>query len=144
MIATVASTQTAPVEAAWERFERLYRSSLAVIRSAEPTVRLGWTVPKLRRDPFRSPALLLPAITALQAARLILPARAARAIRSGECDALMAHWRLVTPRLVRAVQRAGGELYVWTVDELSHIRALEALGVTGVITNDPRLFAALA
>ena len=66
------------------------------------------------------------------------------AIRAGECDALMAHWRLVTPRLVRRVRGAGGELYVWTVDELPRIRALEALGVTGVITNDPRLFAAPA
>jgi glycerophosphoryl diester phosphodiesterase len=72
----------------------------------------------------------------------VLPLRAARAIRSGACDALMAHWRLVTPRLVRSVVGAGGELYVWTVDELPRMRALEALGVTGVITNDPRLFGA--
>lgn len=54
----------------------------------------------------------------------------------------MAHWRLVTPRLVRAVRRAGGELYVWTVDDPERLRDLEALGVTGVITNDPRLFGA--
>ena len=54
-------------------------------------------------------------------------------------DALMVHWRLVTSRLVRAVDAAGGEVYVWTVDELPRLRALEALGVTGVITNDPRL-----
>ena len=47
---------------------------------------------------------------------------------------------LVSPRLVRAVHGAGGELYVWTVDEAPKIRALEALGVDGVITNDPRLF----
>jgi glycerophosphoryl diester phosphodiesterase len=52
----------------------------------------------------------------------------------------MAHWRLVTPRLVRAAQAAGGELYVWTVDDPVRLRALEALGVTGVITNDPRIF----
>jgi glycerophosphoryl diester phosphodiesterase len=55
----------------------------------------------------------------------------------------MVHWRLVTPRLVRSVRNAGGELYVWTVDELPRLRQLEALGVTGVITNDPRLFAEL-
>jgi glycerophosphoryl diester phosphodiesterase len=45
---------------------------------------------------------------------------------------------------VEAVQSAGGELYVWTVDELPRMQMLDALGVTGVITNDPRLFAALA
>jgi glycerophosphoryl diester phosphodiesterase len=119
-------------------------SSLEVLRAADPNVRLGWSVPKLRRDPFRSPATRLPAVVALQAFRLVLPWRAARAIRARRCDALMVHWRLVTPRLVRWVRAAGGDVYVWTVDELPRIRALNALGVTGVITNDPRLFGALA
>ena len=54
----------------------------------------------------------------------------------------MVHFRLVTRELVRAVRGAGGELYVWTVDDAAMIRAMEALGVTGVITNDPRLFTA--
>jgi glycerophosphoryl diester phosphodiesterase len=53
----------------------------------------------------------------------------------------MSHWRLVTPALVRAVARAGGELYVWTVDDAERISHLRRLGVTGVISNDPRLFA---
>jgi glycerophosphoryl diester phosphodiesterase len=121
-----------------------FRPSLELIRRHEPGVRLGWSVPKLRRDPFRYPALAPAALTGLYAIRTAMPIRAARAIRAGQCDALMAHWRLVTPSLVRAVREAGGELYVWTVDELPQIRALEALGVTGVITNDPRLFGALA
>jgi glycerophosphoryl diester phosphodiesterase len=60
------------------------------------------------------------------------------------CDALLAHWRLVSPALVAAVKSAGGELYAWTVDEAPRIEALRTLGVTGVITNDPRLFEALA
>ena len=120
-----------------------YEESLAVLRAAEPRVRLGWSVPKLRRDPFRSRATRLPALVALHAFRLLLPERAARALRAGRCDALMAHWRLITPRLVRRVLDAGGELYVWTVDEVGRLRELEALGVTGVMTNDPRLFAEL-
>ena len=54
----------------------------------------------------------------------------------------MAHWALVTPRFVRGRSAsAGGELYVWTVDEAPRIAALEAMGVTGIISNDPRLFA---
>jgi glycerophosphoryl diester phosphodiesterase len=121
-----------------------YRSSLEVLRAAGPRVRLGWSVPKLRRDPFRSPVLAVPALAALHAVRAALPSRAARAIRAGHCDALMAHWRLVTPRLARSVLGAGGELYVWTIDDLPRLRAMEALGVTGVISNDPRLFAQLA
>lgn len=117
-----------------------YPASLAVVRALAPQLRLGWSVPRLRRDPFRSRAMTVPALAGLQAARLALPGRAARAMRAGYCDALMSHWRLVTPRLVRHIARAGGELYVWTVNEPARIRALEELGVTGVITDDPRLF----
>jgi len=117
-----------------------HRTSLAAIRAADPTVRLGWSVPKLKRDPFRSPATAVLAGAGLVLLRAWLPGRAAAAIRAGRCDALMAQWRLVTPRLVRSVRDAGGELYVWTVDDLPRLRTLEALGVTGVITNDPRLF----
>ena len=120
-----------------------YRSSLRVLRAAEPGVRLGWSVPRLRRDPFNSrgrAAALLPALAAYRAA---LPAAAARALRRNECDALMVQWRLLSARLVRSVRNAGGQIYVWTVDEPARIRRLQALGVTGVISNDPRLFAQL-
>ncbi|HWF72573.1 MAG TPA: glycerophosphodiester phosphodiesterase [Solirubrobacteraceae bacterium] len=120
-----------------------YRASLALIRAHEPSVRLGWSVPKLKRDPFRSPVFALLAAAGLPVLRAVLPSLAAAAIRAGRCEALMAQWRLVTPRLVRSVREAGGELYVWTVDELPRLRTLDALGVTGVITNDPRLFAAM-
>jgi glycerophosphoryl diester phosphodiesterase len=119
-------------------------ASLAAIRAHDPSIRLGWSVPKLTRDPFASPLMVPGAYVAAAAYRAALPLRAGRAIRARRVDAVMSHWRLVSPALVRAVQRAGGELYVWTVDELPRIRALHALGVTGVITNDPRLFSALA
>jgi glycerophosphoryl diester phosphodiesterase len=120
-----------------------YEESLAMLRAAEPNLKLGWSVPKLTRDPFRSRATRLPALVALQMFRRVLPARAAGAVRSGRCDALMVHWRLVTPALVRRVLSAGGEVYVWTVDDLARLLSLEAMGVTGVITNDPRLFSHL-
>ena len=120
-----------------------YRESLTAIRAIDAGVRLGWSVPKLSRDPFRSPAMRLPALAATHTARALLPTRAARAVRGRVCDALMVHWRLVTPRLVRSMRSAGGQVYVWTVDDLPRLRELEALGVTGVITNDPRLFAGL-
>ena len=117
-----------------------FRESLAAIRAADPEVRLGWSVPKLRQDPFRNRLMWIPMFVVVLVWREFLPLRAARAIRSRKCTALMAHWRLITPRLVSRVRGAGGELYVWTVDEQPRIRALEAMGVTGVITNDPRLF----
>ncbi len=119
-----------------------YPQSLARIRAVEPRLRLGWSVPRARRDYTASWLYIAPALVALEVGRRILPGRASAELRAKRCDALMVHWRLVTERLVRAVADAGGELYVWTVDEAARIHALERLGVTGVITNDPRLFAA--
>ncbi len=114
--------------------------SLALLRERHPEIALGWSVPRIRRDPLRNPLIALPALALLQYARLALPGVAANRVRRGEIDALMAHWRLVTPRLARALRDAGGELYVWTVDDAEQIASFERLGVSGVISNDPRLF----
>ena len=117
------------------------RSSLRLLRARHPEVRLGWSVPRLRRDPFRSITTAVPAYIGLQALRRALPGMARRAIARGEVEAVMANHRLITPRLADAVRAAGGELYAWTVDDAERIAWLESLGVSGVITNDPRLFA---
>jgi glycerophosphoryl diester phosphodiesterase len=121
-----------------------YRESLARLRAADPQAPIAWSVPRARRDYTNSRLMKVPALVVLAALRGTLPRRAASALRDGVCDAVMAHWRLVTPALVAAVAGAGGELYVWTVDHAPRIQQLEALGVTGVITNDPRLFGAPA
>ena len=118
----------------------MYRRSLARVRALEPSLRLGWSVPAVRRDYTRSPLTKLPAGAALLVYRRLLPGRAATALTTGAVDAIMAHWLVVTPALARAVREASGELYVWTVDDPARIAALERLGVTGIISNDPRLF----
>ncbi len=115
--------------------------SLVTIRASEPRLRLGWSVPRLRNDPTTAWVSRLPAYAGAAYLRTKLPSLVRGHLAAGRCDALMSHWRLVTRRLVRAVHEAGGELYVWTVDDGKRIGRLERLGVTGVITNDPRLFA---
>jgi glycerophosphoryl diester phosphodiesterase len=115
-------------------------ASLRVVRELEPAVRLGWSVPKVRRDYMAHAITRATALGVAQYVKRILPARAAREIREGRIEALMSHWALVTPRLADAITAAGGELYVWTVDDPRRIAELERIGVTGVITNDPRLF----
>jgi glycerophosphoryl diester phosphodiesterase len=114
--------------------------SLKILRDAAPDARIGWSVPHLGRDPFRNPLTRYPAAMIGVGYRQVLPGRAAEAIRSGFAQALMAQWRLVTPRLTRAVHGAGGQLFVWTVDDPAMLRRLAAMGVDGLITNDPRLF----
>jgi glycerophosphoryl diester phosphodiesterase len=117
-----------------------YLESMDRLGELAPGLRRGWSVPRAQRDYTKS--LLAPGAYALmRVIRLLLPRRAARMIRAGRFEAVMAHWLLVSPRLVRSVRDAGGELYVWTVDDGRRIERMEALGVDGVITNDPRLFA---
>lgn len=118
-----------------------YESSLAALRRCSDDLRLGWSVPRASRDYLRSPFYFVPALIAMQVLRRALPGRALAALQARRCDALMSHWRLITPALVAAVHAGGGELYAWTVDDAAVIAKLEVLGVTGVITNDPRLFA---
>lgn len=115
--------------------------TLRRMRELAPDIKLGWSVPRVRRNPFDSPVTAVPAYAMLQVLRRTLPRRVAAAVRAGRCDAIMANHHLVTPALARAVDQAGGDLYVWTVDDAVRIEQLRGLGVAGVITNDPRLFA---
>ncbi len=115
-------------------------ASLKLLRARHPEIALGWSLPRMRRNPLRNPVTALPAVGVLMYVRRALPGVVANRIRRGEIDALMAHWRLVTPRLAEAIRDAGGELYAWTVDDPERIVTLQQIGVTGVISNDPRLF----
>ncbi len=119
-----------------------YPASLRLVGQIAPGLRRGWSVPRARRDYTKSLLLAVPAYGALRWIRSGLPAKAARAIRRGECEAVMVHRLLVSRLLVARVREAGGQLYVWTVDDAAEIAELEQLGVDAVITNDPRLFAA--
>jgi glycerophosphoryl diester phosphodiesterase len=56
-------------------------------------------------------------------------------------DALMAQHRLVDRGLVEDVAVRAGLLYAWTVNERQAIAGLRGLGVNGIVTADPRLFA---
>jgi len=118
----------------------MFPSSLARVRAAEPALRLGWSVPRVRRDYTNDMLTAIPALAMLTGYRALLPRRVRSVLREGLVDAIMAHWRVVTPALVRAVAETGGELYAWTVDDASRIDKLTKMGVDGIITNDPRLF----
>jgi glycerophosphoryl diester phosphodiesterase len=116
-----------------------YLESLERVGQLAPEIRRGWSVPKVRRDYTKS--VLAPAAYAwAQVMKRRLPAQAARVIESGRAEALMSHFILVSPRVVEAVHDAGGQIYVWTVDDAKRIAWLESIGVDAVITNDPRLF----
>jgi glycerophosphoryl diester phosphodiesterase len=62
-------------------------------------------------------------------------------LHSGRWDAVMAQHRLVDHALLSDVVDRGGRLYAWTVNERAAIASLRHLGVHGITTADPRLFA---
>jgi len=56
-------------------------------------------------------------------------------------DVVMAQHRLIDEPLLESVVARGGLLYAWTVNERVAIESLRGLGVHGIATADPRLFA---
>jgi glycerophosphoryl diester phosphodiesterase len=117
----------------------MYTESLDRLGELAPGLRRGWSVPRVRRD-YTTSLFARPARLVARAIRARLAVRAAARVRSGGCEAIMCHRLVVSRSLIEAVHGAGGQVYVWTVDDADRIRALEALGADGVITNDPRLF----
>ncbi len=62
-------------------------------------------------------------------------------LQTGRWEVVMAQHKLVDGRLLGDVNDRGGRLYAWTVNERAGIARLQALGVHGIATADPRLFA---
>jgi len=62
-------------------------------------------------------------------------------LHTGRWDVLMAQHRLVDDALLSDVVDRGGRLYAWTVNERAAIAGFRRLGVHGITTADPRLFA---
>ena len=58
-------------------------SSLATVRAAAPEIRLGWSVPRVRRNPFEHPVTRLAAKVAARYGQVVVPPRVARALREG-------------------------------------------------------------
>jgi len=118
-------------------------SSLRELQRLEPALRLGWTVPKITRDwstiPWARP-LVIGGVLSLRAR---LPGIMRRRAPELGVGSVWAYHPVITARLVRACHAVDLELIAWTVDDLPRMAELAALGVDGICTNDPRLFAHL-
>lgn len=118
--------------------------SLGRIHEIEPELRRGWTYPKVTKDWASKPWARAPMLAALMAMRQRLPGLAAQQLPRLGVDAMWVYHPLINQRLARITAIAGVELIAWTVDELPRMQKLIAAGVTGLCSNDPRLFARLS
>ena len=82
-------------------------------------------------------------LAALVAMRQRLPGLAAEKLPKFGVESMWVYHPLVSRRLARITKLAGVELIAWTVDDLARMQRLVDAGVNGLVSNDPRLFAAL-
>ncbi len=115
-------------------------STIARIGELEPGLRRGWTYPKVTKDWASKRWAKAPMLAALTWMRQRLPGLAAGELPKLGVDAMWVYHPLVSPRLARIAELAEVELIAWTVDDLARMRKLRAAGVTGICSNDPRLF----
>jgi glycerophosphoryl diester phosphodiesterase len=106
----------------------------------EPNLRRGWTYPKAGRDYNRRPWAKPVLQAALVAMRHSLPGLAADKLPKFDVFAMWVYDPLASARLARICNLAGVELIVWTVDDEARMRKLVAMGVDGLVSNDPRLY----
>jgi len=54
-------------------------------------------------------------------------------------DVLVAHFSLITPKLVKGIHSLGKSVFAWTVNDASKMDALAGMGVDAIISDDTRL-----
>lgn len=122
-------------------YSSLYPSSLRRVRQAEPGARTGLSYPQDRGNSSGKPYLQPTVNAAVALMRLTLPYRILRMMAGAQADAVMLYHKVVSAPVVKTVHDVGGKVFTWTVDTPQRIREVLDLGVDGITTNHPDLFA---
>jgi glycerophosphoryl diester phosphodiesterase len=114
--------------------------SLRALARYSPRVRIGFTYPEDRFSISRRPRMWPLVALGLTALRASVPPRVQRMVRRAGATTLMLQHALVTPAAVERAHAVGVPVFAWTVDTPADLARVDAAGVDGVITNDPRIF----
>ncbi len=114
---------------------------LRAVRRLEPTVSTSLSYPADRLGVSRRglPGPVLGATVATL--RTTLPLRIERKLGRAWADAATLHHLVVSARTVARCHSRGFAVIAWTVNEPAELDRVVALGVDGVVTDDPGIFA---
>jgi glycerophosphoryl diester phosphodiesterase len=114
--------------------------SLQAFRHIEPCLARSRTYPRGRLFLGRRRTGIPVGRPVLVAMRLSLPYRIAGLIGEVEASAVTLKHHVVSRQVVERCHELGVAVFAWTVNDPTLFRRLEALGVDGVISDDPRIF----
>jgi glycerophosphoryl diester phosphodiesterase len=69
--------------------------------------------------------------------RAVMPALTGPLLRRSSASALSLHHRVCSAGVVSAAHRMGAPVIVWTVNDAAAVRRFAALGVDGIVSDDP-------
>jgi glycerophosphoryl diester phosphodiesterase len=117
-----------------------FPESLKRLRELEPALRTGISYPWDRRS-LSTRWVLKPLLGAgVAVLREALPYRIAQMVRAADASSAMLHYSVLSRRVVERCHQLGVRVFAWTIDEAALVEQVLALGVDGVISNDPRIF----
>jgi glycerophosphoryl diester phosphodiesterase len=117
-----------------------FPSVLRAVRAHEPALSAGLGYPYDRAQVAERGLLPDAAIrAALAALRLTLPLRVVRLASAAGADVLSLHHLVVSAAAVRRCRARGLAVFAWTVNDRAALDRVVALGVDGVVTDDPGL-----
>lgn len=116
-------------------------ASLRDLAAHAPGLTLGLTYPEDRYGVAKRRAFAPVIAAAVPAMRAALPRRIGRWLERAGASVAVLHEALVTRAVVERCHALGAPVIAWTVDDPVRLQGLQALGVDGVVSNDPRIFA---
>jgi glycerophosphoryl diester phosphodiesterase len=116
------------------------RGTLRALHAVEPAVRLGRTYPQDRTGLTRREVFHPPARAIVHGLRRTLPRWIGALLAASRASAAVLYWEVVSEEAVARCRALGVPVLAWTVDDPAVLPRLDAFGVDGVITNDPRIF----
>jgi glycerophosphoryl diester phosphodiesterase len=118
------------------------RSTLRALHAVEPALRLGRTYPQDRTGLTKRPVFQPPARAIVRVLRRTLPRWIGPLLAGSSATAAVLYWEVISEATVARCHALGTPVLAWTVDDPGVLRWLDRVGVDGVVTNDPRIFAA--